>query len=196
MAFPWSYKQKVEIKVEHKEMLKAEKHIAGYLKQKIQKLKYDDFLFEGQILSFVSYNSLFSVASPIKFSWDISDKFILESEFEMTNFVRLLSFVSLLVGLLGSLTFRHYLVLTFLAVLILYLLNFFILSVFVKKMTNDVLALCFPEYIELKEIEDRKMSLNSDSENYSSPSHTKSTNFSIHYDFTESKENLREKEKD
>jgi hypothetical protein len=185
MAFPFTFKQKTEIVASFELKKEANANLVAQINKKLLPLQLQNMKREGEQITFAFNNGLFSIATLVSIKWKIAKKIKLEIEYDMSNFLWLLSGISLLIGLLGSMAFRYYLVVTFISALALYAINFYILSVYFQKFTYDIFVLTFPDYMENLEIESRKLKYSDEENDYSKVNHSKNGEFTIHFDYLE-----------
>ncbi len=187
MALPWSYEYKTTINANTEQVLKLKNQLKGTLLHQLDSDNYEEIESEKEQINFTGKNTLFSIASKIQIHWKFKPAFGLHLQFEMTNFIRLLTIVALSIGFLGSLSFRHYLSITFISILILYALYFFILYVWAQKLLRVTLYKIIPEYFDELEIAKREEKYQDKRTPFDQADISKKGNFNVKYDYKNKK---------
>jgi len=182
MAFPFTYKQILSSNIVNGVVKMVDSDIYSYFRQKINHQLVSDWTEAESKISFISRNSLFGVNTFILIKWKFEPKPQFEIIFDMGNFLRLLSLVAIVVGLLGRMSFQHYILISFMIILGLYLINFSILKIYAKRLINDALAYVIPD-IPNSETQSEENSFFSD---YS----VSRNNSDIHYQIKDSNKNI------
>jgi hypothetical protein len=145
MAFPFNYKQIVSSNNIDVTAKVSDNDLYTFFRQKINMASVSDWSEAESGLSFVSRNSLFGIHTFMQLKWQFKPMIHIEITFDMDNFLRLLSLVAIVVGLLGKMSFQHYILISFFIIVVLFLINFSILKIYSKRLINDAMAFVVPE---------------------------------------------------
>ncbi len=190
MALPRDYTFHILLNAGKHEQDKLKKHFRGRLFRQLQKWKDNEWQETKRSVEFLTKNTLFGIPAKIRINWTFKPHFRISIKFDMTEFTKFLIAMALFIGFLGSMTVKHYLIITFIATLLLYALNFSILYVWAKKTTDSVLYSILPEYYDKLEIQKRVEKFGEKIDDFEQKNVSRDGNFIVKYHY---KKNNNEK---
>ena len=191
MALPWSYSYIKKLNCTEKEKQLLKNSFKGKLGHYLKKNDIEELKLDKKKAYFVSKNTLFGIPAGIEIVWKFEPKFMASLKFEMSDFLKFLVIITLLTGLLGSMTIKHYIFITLISSFIFYALNFIILYIWTEKLIKKVLYSIIPDYFDLIETKKNQAKYGETSKNYDLKDVSRKGHFSINYHYKENEKDKR-----